>query len=289
MKVQQRAATLDDIPAISELRARWDTAWFGAVEESEDEVREGFARIESLERDTRMFFDGGRLVGVGLRWRTDTAAVIDPEVDPAPVCAALLPWFSATPPGHVDVLSRDERLRAALDRAGWRHLRSSFVLVRAVTPDLVLDEPSWPEGITVHGFSEDDANAVHRLIYVEAGWADVPGHPHRDFDEWRTIFVTEHTLPDQQVLARRGARLVGVAMGRTWDDGTGWISQLATARDERGRGIGRALLLEALRRRRAGGASSLGLSVQAENRGALDMYLAAGLEIDRELMQFVPG
>jgi ribosomal protein S18 acetylase RimI-like enzyme len=75
-------------------------------------------------------------------------------------------------------------------------------------------------------------------------------------------------------------------MGRIWDDGTGWISQIATAKDERGRGLGRAMLLEALRRRVAAGAKSLGLSVQADNRGALRLYLDAGLQIDREFRTY---
>jgi ribosomal protein S18 acetylase RimI-like enzyme len=46
------------------------------------------------------------------------------------------------------------------------------------------------------------------------------------------------------------------------------------------------MLLEALRRRVAAGATSLGLSVQAANRAALQMYLAAGLKIDREFRTY---
>ena len=37
------------------------------------------------------------------------------------------------------------------------------------------------------------------------------------------------------------------------------------------------------------GATSLGLSVQAENRGALKLYLGVGLRIDREWMEYVPA
>jgi ribosomal protein S18 acetylase RimI-like enzyme len=88
------------------------------------------------------------------------------------------------------------------------------------------------------------------------------------------------------VLAWRGERLVGVAIGRMFSDGTGWVAQLAVAKDERGQGLGRALLLEALRRRRAAGATSVGLGVQHENRGALTLYLDVGLTIDREWMQY---
>lgn len=283
-----RPATSADLPAIVALQTRWERARLGAVEASPDEIGEGFDRVD-LGRDSLLVFDGAALVGVGLRWRSDTSLLVDPDTDPGPVCAQLLPWFAAGAPAHVEVHSGDAAVRAVLAESGWTHRKSAFELSREVSPELVLAEPSWPDGIAVRGFRSDDAPAVHHLIYVDAGWADVPGHPYRDFDEWHSIFVTEHTLADQQVLAWRGDRLVGVAMGRIWDDGTGWISQLATARDERGRGLGRAMLLEALRRNRDAGARALGLSVQASNRGALQLYLDVGLRIEREWMEYVPG
>ena len=200
----------------------------------------------SLTEGSLLIIDGDVVRGVGLRSRSDTMVFADPAVDTAPIYAELLDWFAAGSPAKVEAPSTDDALRAALDRAGWHHHMSSFDLVRPVEDSWELDEPDWPAGITVRDFRAEDAEAIHHLIYVDAGWAEVPGHPHRDFDEWRGIFITEHTVPDQQVLAWRGDRLVGAAMGRTWDDGTGWISQLATAKDERGKGLGRAMLLDAL-------------------------------------------
>ncbi len=138
-----------------------------------------------------------------------------------------------------------------------------FDLLRPVSNDWEIAEPVWPAGVETREFSPADAEAIHQLIYVDAGWAEVPGHPHREFADWQPIFITEHTRPEVQTLAWRGDRLVGVAMGRIFSDGTGWIAQLAVAKGERGRGLGRALLLDGLRRRRDAGAIMLGLSVQA--------------------------
>jgi len=107
--------------------------------------------------------------------------------------------------------------------------------------------------------------------------ADIPG------------FDSVSIEPAQQVLAWRGDRLVGASIGRIFADGTGWIAQLAVARDERGNGLGRALLLDSLRRRQAGGATALGLQVQADNRNALNLYLNTGLQIDREWMEYRPS
>jgi len=240
---------------------------------------------EPLAEGSLLAFDSGRLVGVGLRFGSDTVLYVDPDVDPAPAYAQLLPWF-ADRPGRVEVLNRDAAAIAAIEAAGWTYDKSAFDLIAEVTPELRLAEPRYPVGIAVTGFRGDDDEAVHRLIYVDAGWAEVPGHPDREFADWHKIFITEHTIPSEQVIAWRGDRVVGVAMGRTWDDGTGWISQLAPAVDERGRGLGRAMLLEALRRKVAAGATSLGLGVQAENKGALNLYLGVGLEIDREFRTY---
>jgi ribosomal protein S18 acetylase RimI-like enzyme len=283
--VDTRPATRDDLPLIVDLQRRFDLAWFGSSEHSPDEVAEFLGYAAPLPEGSLLAFDGDRLVGVALRFGTDTVLTIDPSADAERVLAILLPWF-AERPGRTEVLSKDAIAVAAIEAAGWTYDKSTFDLIVDVTPDLKLAEPIWPDGVAVRNFDAADAAAIHRLIYVDAAWAEVPGHPERGFDEWQRIFITEHTVPSQQVIACRGERIVGVAMGRTWDDGTGWVSQLATAKDERGRGLGRAMLLEALRRRVAAGATSLGLSVQAANRSALSLYLGVGLQIDREFRTY---
>lgn len=283
--MKQRPATMDDLASIADLQQRFDLAWFGASEHSVEEVAEILGYADPLAEHSQVVLDGDRLIAIALRFGTDTVLTVDPQIDAAPVYQRLLPWF-AERPGHTEVLSRDEAAVAAIESAGWTHEKSAFDLIVNVTPELQLADPVWPDGVVVRDFDLAYVPAIHRLIYVDAGWADVPGHPERGLDEWKSIFITENTVPSQQVIAFRGERIVGVAMGRTWDDGTGWISQLATAKDERGRGLGRAMLLEALRRRVAAGASSLGLGVQAANRSALSLYLGVGLKIDREFRTY---
>ncbi|HYN75634.1 MAG TPA: GNAT family N-acetyltransferase, partial [Candidatus Limnocylindria bacterium] len=116
---------------------------------------------------------------------------------------------------------------------------------------------------------------------------EVPGHESRDFEEWHGLFVAKED-PEQQVLAWQDGRLVGVALGRIFSDGTGWVSQVAVPRDLRRRGLGRALILEAFGRRMAAGATGLGLGVSAANVDALRLYLDLGLGVDREWMVFAP-
>jgi ribosomal protein S18 acetylase RimI-like enzyme len=287
--VHSRPATRDDLAALVDLQARVDLAWFGAVEQDEDEVREFLDRIDDLQHRSRVVLDDGRLVAAAFWEPNDAQLLVDPDIAPQAVHAELIAWFARRPTAKVVALARDEALRAALVERGWTHTRSSFDLLRPVTDDWELPAPSWPASVTARGLDDGDAAAVHTLIYEDAAWAEVPGHPYRDLAEWKSIFLTDTVLPEQQVLAWRGEQLIGAAMGRTFSDGTGWVSQLAVATGERGRGLGRALLLEALRRRRAGGATALGLSVQADNRGALGLYLDVGLAIDREWMEYRPG
>jgi ribosomal protein S18 acetylase RimI-like enzyme len=288
--MSSRPATPDDLAVTAELAARADTAWFGAPEHDETEIGEYFDQVGDFGTSSRMFFEADRLVAVAMRNDTDAWFVTDPDQDVTRrVADDLITWFSQFDEPKMEVLDRDSALREALEARGWTHRRSSFELIRKVGDDWTLAAPAYPAGVTVREFGVDDAPAMYRLIYVEAGWADVPGHPHREFEGWRSLFITESTVPEQQVLAWREDRLVGVSIGRIFSDGTGWVAQLAVARDERGNGLGRALLLDALRRRQAGGATTLGLQVQADNRNALDLYLNTGLQIDREWMEYRPS
>ena len=284
-----RAASMSDVPALHDLQARWETTWLGAPEESENEVREHLERVTDLEAASRVLIAGGRIVGAGLRWEHDTWLGVDPDVDADPLYADLLPWFAADGPRRLQALDRDEVHLGALAAAGWTYAYSSVELTRDLADGWRPQRPSWPDGVRAEPMREQDVHAIYDLVYRDARWSAVPGHPERSFDDWRSLFVSPQSPPDQQVLAWDGDRLVGVASGRVFDDATGWVAQLAVAESQRRRGLGRALLLAALHRRIDAGATTLGLSVQAENRGALRLYLDAGLTVDREWRTYVPG
>ena len=285
--MRARPATPDDLAALTELYRSWDLAQFGVVEHDADEVAETFGPDGSLTDHSRLLFDDDRLVAAAWYWSAETSLLVDPGVDPLRCYADLLPWL-AERGAEVDSLATDAPLQGALRERGWTHVRSSFELIRAVGDDWTLAEPAWPEGVTTTDLRGADLADLHRLIYVDAGWAEIPGHPERDFESWRDIFVTDKEAPAQQVIAWRDGRPVGLAMGRIFSDGAGWVAQLAVATSERGQGLGRALLLEALRRRIDAGATLLGLSVQAANRAAIGLYLGVGLTVDREWQRFAP-
>lgn len=226
--------------------------------------------------------DGARLVAAAWWWRPDDPTVLvdpGPDVDAVGASRELVAWLGRSGAVQVEALSRDAALLAALAEQGWVHVRSQFELVR---PADDLPAPAWPDGVTVSALGDDPAE-VHRLVYEGAGWADVPGHPVRDLDEWLDLFVTGED-PAQQVVARVDGHVVGAAVGKVFPDGTGWVAQVAVRRDQQGRGLGTALLAEAFARRAAAGATQVGLGVSATNVHALRLYQRLGLEIDREWM-----
>jgi ribosomal protein S18 acetylase RimI-like enzyme len=275
-------AGLEQLSEITALHLAYDVGWFGEVEHDVDEVREWF---ELGDRHC-VVRDGDRVVAVGNAWRTGSNLVIDPAAD-GPAAARLgVDWLRQVAVPATEVLDRDTELRDVLIAAGWRYAYSTFELCRAVEPAWERPAPSWPAGVRVRPLEPGEEPALHELIYREAGWADVPGHHEREFEEWRSIFIRGDRAPDRPLLAVRDDRLVGAALPRLFSDGTGWIAQLAVARAERGRGIGRALLLAGLDVLTRGGATKLGLGVLGENRSALRLYQDVGLRLDREWQTF---
>ena len=285
MDLSTRPVTAADIPDIAALQQRWDTRWFGAPEEDESEVRASLERVSPLEECSVLLHDTDRLVAAGWWWKADdTTLLVDPEISDPGVHDALVGWLVASGSSHAEALAGDELLRAALGKNGWAHWLSQFELMRDAAG---LPAPTWPSDASVTSI-EDHAEAVHRLIYREARWADVPGHGDRDLAEWHALFLAGED-PAQQVLVWRDGELVGAALGKTFSDGTGWVSQVAVRPDQQGRGLGRALLLEAFGRRLAAGAVRLGLGVSAANADALRLYESIGLQIDREWMLYRPA
>ena len=279
-----RPSTPVDAAALAALAARVDTHWFGAPESDELEAREGLERIEDLATQSRLLLDGDDVVGAASVWgQAEGTLSLDPGLDPAAARAAyreLLSWLALAGAEQIEALREDTVRLSVLSELGWRADVSDFELAR---DPVGLPEPSWPAGVTTTGLEPDQVGpAVHQLVYAQAGWAEVPGHVARPYEQWLQLLVHERFDAQQQVLAWRGKRLVGVAWGQTFSDGMGWVSQLAVDRAERGQGLGRALLLRALQLRVEAGASRLGLGVVAGNTRALGLYLAVGLAIQRE-------
>ena len=103
----------------------------------------------------------------------------------------------------------------------------------------------------VRPFERDqDEIAVHAL--VQAGLGEVEGFIAEPLEVWRRQRIEKQRWdPALWLLLEDDEGLAGAALGERWDDGLGYVAQLAVAPRARGRGHGRTLLLVAVRRRSA--------------------------------------
>jgi mycothiol synthase len=181
---------------------------------------------------------------------------------------------------------------ATLERAGYRLVRR-FLLMRAPLADVVAP-PMWPDGIELRPFDREvDAPAAHAAL-AEA-FADDFGPPLEPFDLWfHRLFV--HPMlafrDDLMLLAWSGDEVAGVLVG-AWTaqeapDG-GYVAELGVRRGHRGRGLGRALLLESFARFRADGRTEVLLHVDADSEtGADGLYRSVGMHEQRMYASWLP-
>ncbi len=143
-------------------------------------------------------------------------------------------------------------------------------------------EPAWPDGVTVRAYIADDGEHVHRALDdAYAAWDD--DYVARGHADWLE-FMTNHDEfdPDVWFLAERDGDLVGAALHWKEQRGDGWVKDIVVREQERGRGLGRALLLHGFHEYRRRGASRVGLKVDSTNpTGARALYERVGFVVDR--------
>jgi ribosomal protein S18 acetylase RimI-like enzyme len=278
-----RPARDEDRPDVIATALAEDIAWFGGSEYSLDEMGEFLDHLGGMAAGVVVVADDGRVRGFARVGAAQESLLIVDPADADPPYSELIDWIRDRGAGSLLAYSQDAARLAALESGGWRHAFSNFELARPGADPV--ERPRWPDGVRVAAFERPrDEERVHHLIYVDARWADVAGHHERPFEAWRMMVRAE----DTGWIASRGERPVGFVLGRVFADGRAWIQQIAVARDERGHGIGRALLLHAYSDLLAAGGTSLGLDVQAQNDHTLDLYRSVGLDIKREWRIYQP-
>ena len=115
---------------------------------------------------------------------------------------------------------------------------------------------------------------------VEEGFAEHWGHEPHDFEHWQTVnFGQPWFDPSLTYLVREGDQVVAAEINAI-RFGNGWIGHLATLKPWRGKGLGRALLLEAFGELYRRGERRIALAVDAGNEtGATHLYESVGMRI----------
>ena len=120
----------------------------------------------------------------------------------------------------------------------------------------------------IRAFRTADEDAVVEL-WEQAGLTRPWNDPHADIRRKLSV------QPELFLVAADGDTVVGTVMAG-YDGHRGWLYYLASASSHRGRGIGRALVVEAERLLEAMGCPKVQLMVRPDNAGARGFYDALG-------------
>jgi ribosomal protein S18 acetylase RimI-like enzyme len=181
---------------------------------------------------------------------------------------------------------------AALERASYR-LTRRFLLMRRSLEEPV-EPPRWPAGVELRPFRRDhDAPGVHAAL-AEA-FADHYGPPFDPYETWFHLLFVQPTLAfrdDLIIVAWSGDEIAGAliaAAAAQEAPGGGYVAELGVRRAYRGRGLGRALLLESFERLRAAGRVAVVLHVDANSEtGADGLYRRVGMREQRMYASWLP-
>lgn len=279
-----RGATQDDLKAVHELLAARSRAAFGIAEEGIEHLRGAWA-VPSfcVGEDNWVAEDDGAIVGYAELDAAHelTLAARDPAVGDALLVRAekrarALGWESIA----ATVVPEDAPLHALVERHPFGLERSIWRMWRQLDDNI--PAARFPDGVRVRTYEDADGGRVHALL--DAAYADWDrtsvARSHADWLAW----MTAHDAFDPALwfLAERDGALVGAALHWREHQGFGWVKDVVVREDERGLGLGKALLLYGLRAYADRGATRVGLKVDSTNpTGAAHLYARLGWVTDR--------
>jgi GNAT superfamily N-acetyltransferase len=169
-----------------------------------------------------------------------------------------------------------------VERAGFCLDRYHFQM--EIHLDESLPAPRWPQGISVRTVvPEQDDRAVHQLI--ETAFAR-PGRVSTTLEEWRQLLMWPDIFcPDLWFVAMAGKEIAGACLAFAYPT-MGWVRQLAVDEAYRRKGIGTALLRHAFGVFRTRGYDRAGLTVDAENPNAYQLYRRLGMRRVRQYDEY---
>lgn len=179
-------------------------------------------------------------------------------------------------------------------RAGFKEQRRFYSMV--LRDDFESEEPAFPAGIRIDrmplkGLSDEDLRVF--VDVFNKSFANHFSFSPTNINRWRNIGNT--SLDEMTVTFARdedsvvGFSLVENSTAYNREKGTkdGWINILGVVPDSRGKGLGRALLLDGIRQLLSQGINTVHLGLDAENRAALSLYTSVGFDVVHESVVFV--
>jgi mycothiol synthase len=291
-----RAPRQDEAQAITDLVVACDIHELGAPDfELDDLLTDWNMPGFDLEQDAVVVEADGRLVAYAAFIRNDYVDVyVHPDYRERGLGERLLEWSERRGIERVEpgtelrlgqvVTSGDAAGRRLLESRGYEAVRTYWRMSMPLGDNP--PAPVWPEGVFVRSFDQErDTRAVYSL--VQDAFGDNERHTAESFEEWQAFMIDREAFePGLWFVAETDGEIVGCVLCPNYED-EGWIRQLAVARDWRRRGLGTALLRQAMSEFHRRGRREIGLVVDSWNRtGAKEMYERAGLTVAREHVRY---
>jgi mycothiol synthase len=277
MPARLRPPLAADADAVLALIVARDIADLGMPDFTLEDLRADWATPGlDLEHDARVSDPGGAIRGYAILLGDDAIVIVHPDAEGAGDGTVLRRWAEARAAERGTAVLRqfaagsNDAARAHLRSAGYAPAQHYFRLRADLAT--VPAAPAPP----LRTFTAEDEAAVHALI--QEAFAEIEGHQHQPLETWRAKTIgNERHDPSLWLLLEDDEGLAGVALGERWEDGTGYVAELAVAPRARGRGHGRTLLLALFEAFRQAGLAHAELSVHGRNRGALRLYESVGM------------
>lgn len=277
-----RAPSLDEAEKAFEVSAARDMADVGTIVHTLKDLLDFWRLSEfDISADARLVEDrAGQVVGYGMVVDDGAFGAIRPEAEGRGAGSALLDWIEQRERErgrsvHRQAVAAANRAAAAfLPSRGYSLTRSNYRMIRPLTGAV----ETWElEEVTLRLPEPADLEAMHA---VDArAFADDPGYVPGSVAQFREEHLEAHDVaPELSRVALAEDRLVGfLLVRRRENESVGYVDLLAVDPDHQGKGIGRALLLDAFQSFAAAGLQQAQLGVSSVNAPALNLYKSAGM------------
>lgn len=292
-----RPARPDDADGVHDLTAASDLHDFGVAEGySVEELRDEWSGLE-MDRDTWVVeAPDGMVAGYACirdkrHVRLDVEGYVHPRHQGKGIGTSLVRASEARANEHLPLAPDNAEVAlhnwingknasacALLEREGYQPVRY-FLRMERDLDDVA--PPEWPEGVTARAF---ERGKDERRFYEasEEAMADHWGHVPVDFDDWTKRRMGEMFDPALWFVAEEGHEPAGVMLG-SLSEGIGWVDLLAVRQRWRRRGLGMALLRQAMVTFRDRGVGRMALGVDAASpTGATRLYERAGMHVAQQ-------
>ena len=162
-----------------------------------------------------------------------------------------------------------------LESLGYHVAWTSWVL--ELPTGAAIEPQTLPEGYAVRAFQPGEERTVHQV--VEEAFNEWPDRTPNAFEDWEAEVVRRPGFEPWhlRVVTDRSGEVVGVGWVLPSRD-SGYVMSLAVRKDQRGRGLARALLVDCFEVSRGAGMARAELSTDSRT-GALGLYERVGMEI----------